>query len=292
MDKIILLNYYSDQNLERRKELIFCVKKNLNLNFINKIVIFIENKEEIKDLISLKNFKKIEFIITHKKRILTEDLFNFIKSKIKSPSIIIMMSCDIFLKKSLNWKNIDKNFFNKGYKYKILVGIRKNLYKKNLSKRQIEWEKKSSLSGDYFDIISFKTPLRKKLFNENFKFTWGVPCCDGLLMGILNKYYHIFSLGKKYISFHYDIVRKQNEQPKYTFNNIEINKNTIIDALLRVDEASRIPSDQNWNYLLKNSIKPNVVSLKENDSLLKKYIRKIYYYYKLKLLIIKSTINS
>mgnify|MGYP003348168608 CR=1 FL=1 len=38
------------------------------------------------------------------------------------------------------------------------------------------------------------------------------------MIGLLNKYYHIFSLGKKYITYHFDVVRKQNESPKFTFN--------------------------------------------------------------------------
>ena len=124
MNKVILLNYYSDQNVKRKKELIFCVNKNLNLNFVNKVYIFVEKKEETEDLKRLKNSKKIKFIITNKKRILTKDLFDYIRINIKKSSIVIMMSCDIFLRFK-NWANIEKNFFLKGYKDKILLGIRK-----------------------------------------------------------------------------------------------------------------------------------------------------------------------
>ena len=92
MNKVILLNYYSDQNVKRKKELIFCVNKNLNLNFVNKVYIFVEKKEETEDLKRLKNSKKIKFIITNKKRILTKDLFDYIRINIKKSSIVIMMS--------------------------------------------------------------------------------------------------------------------------------------------------------------------------------------------------------
>ena len=64
MRKYIFLNYYSDPDLNRRKELIFCVNKNIELDFIKTIFIFVEKQEEIKDLIKLKKFKKICFIIT------------------------------------------------------------------------------------------------------------------------------------------------------------------------------------------------------------------------------------
>lgn len=291
MNKVILVNYYSDQNLNRKKELIFCVNKNLNLNFIDKIFIFVEKKTEINDLKNLKNSKKIKFIITNKRRIHTEDLFYYIKNKINNSSIIIMMSCDIFLQNSKNWKNIDKNFFKVGYKYKILLGIRKNLHQNLLSKRQVKWEKKSSMLGEYFDVIAFRTPLKKDIFKENFNFIWGIAGGDSLMMGLLNKHYHIFSMGKKYITYHYDVVRKQKEKPSFTFNFIEINKNFEIGALLRIDESARVPTRQRWNYLLKNSIKPKVIYLKKNDILLKKYLRKLYYYLILNILIIRSKLN-
>ena len=89
------------------------------------------------------------------------------------------------------------------------------------------------------------------------------------MIGLLNKYYHIFSLGKKYITYHFDVVRKQNESPKFTFNFIEVNKNFEIGALLRIDEAARIPTQQNWHHLFKNKLKPKVVYLKENEIFLK-----------------------
>ncbi len=291
MNKVILLNYYSDQNFKRRKELIFCVNKNLNLKFIDKVFIFVEKKKETEDLIKLKNSKKIKFIVTNKRRILTKDLFYYIRTNVKQSSIVIMMSCDIFLKNSQNWINVEKNFFHVGYKDKILLGIRKNLYQNRLSKRQRKWEKKSSILGEYFDVIAFKTPLKKEIFEENFNFIWGIAGGDSLMIGLLNKYYHIFSLGKKYITYHYDIVRKQNEKPKFTFNFIEVNKNFEIGALLRIDEAARVPTHQNWDHLLKNSLKPKVVYLKKEEYFFKKYLRKIFYFVKLNILIIRSRIN-
>jgi len=291
MNKVILLNYYSDQNLKRKRELIFCVNKNLNLNFIDKVYIFVEKKKEIEDLKRLKNSKKIKFIITNKRRILTKYLFDYIRNNIKKTSIVIMMSCDIFLKDSKNWANIEKKFFLKGHKDKILLGIRKNLHQNRLSKRQKDWEKKSSILGEYFDVIAFKTPLKKGIFKENFNFIWGIAGGDSLMIGLLNKYYHIFSLGKKYITYHFDVVRKQNEKPKFTFNFIEVNKNFEIGALLRIDEAARVPTHQNWHHLLKNKLKPKVVYLKENEIFFKKYLRKILYYIKLNILIFRSKIN-
>ena len=189
------------------------------------------------------------------------------------------MSTDIFLEESLSWKNVHSNFFNMGCSHKILIGIRKNLFSTQISKRQLDWEASSSKEGDYCDVIAFKIPLKKSLLKENFRFTWGIPNCDGLIMGLFGKHYHVFSWGSKYKSFHLDVVRKKNEMPTLTFNHIEIRKNFEIGALLRIDEAARIPTCQNWSDLLKKKIKPKVIYLKDkNEFFLKKLLRKIYYY--------------
>ena len=97
----------------------------------------------------------------------------------------------------------------------------------------------------------YKNPINKKLINENLKFIWGIPGGDGLLMGLINKHYHIYSWGKKYITYHYDLVRKKVEEPKITFNNIPVNKNFIMTAMLRIDEQARVPTKQDWEVLLK-----------------------------------------
>ena len=70
-----------------------------------------------------------------------------------------------------------------------------------------------------------------------------------------------------------------------------MNKNFEIGALLRIDEAARIPTQQNWHHLFKNKLKPKVVYLKENEIFFKKYLRKILYYVKLNILIFRSKIN-
>jgi hypothetical protein len=55
MKKYILLNYFSDFNLDRKKEYLFCVQKNLNLKFISKLFIFIEIDKDKNDLKACNN---------------------------------------------------------------------------------------------------------------------------------------------------------------------------------------------------------------------------------------------
>jgi len=59
MKKYILLNYFSDFNQDRKSEYLFCVQKNLNLKFITKLFIFIENDKDTNDLKVLTNSKKL-----------------------------------------------------------------------------------------------------------------------------------------------------------------------------------------------------------------------------------------
>jgi hypothetical protein len=285
VNKYIYLNYYSDKNIIRKKEIIFCINKNLNLNFVKKIFIFVEKNEEILDLNFLPNFKKITFIITNKKRVLTSELFEHANQNLKKNCVAIFISSDIFLHDSLDWKDIDKSFFRRGYPYKVLLSIRKNLFSKLLSIRQLKWEKLSAAQGEFCDCVAMKTPFKKSFMRENLKFIWGIPCGDSLLMGLLNKHYHVFSWGKKYQSFHYDVVNKKKENPFLTFNHIEIKRNFEIGALLRIDEAARVCMNQNWNFLLTNRIKPQVIYLKNSsDDKIKKFFRKTYYYFILNLI--------
>ena len=70
----------------------------------------------------------------------------------------------------------------------------------------------------------------------------------------MSKYYHTYYCywGQNYKIFHYDIVRKKNENPLVTFNNIEITKTTEIRPMIRPYEMARIPIKQNWNKLLRD----------------------------------------
>ena len=52
MNKYIIINYYSDKNPDRKKELIYSVKKNLSLSFIKNVIIFLNNPGDKKDLIN------------------------------------------------------------------------------------------------------------------------------------------------------------------------------------------------------------------------------------------------
>ena len=106
------------------------------------------------------------------------------------------------------------------------------------------------MKGEYLDAFVFKKPFLDSFLDENLNFVWGSAGGDGLLMGIASKYYDTYYWGDKYKIFHYDVVRKKNENPLFTFNSIEITKNIEIGSMLRPYEMVRIPK-QNWAKLLK-----------------------------------------
>ena len=81
MDKYIICNYYRAKNSLRQSENIFCLQKNLNLSFIKKIFVFCDFKVK-KDLIKLKNNKKIVYINTGERNPYLKEVLNFCGKKI------------------------------------------------------------------------------------------------------------------------------------------------------------------------------------------------------------------
>lgn len=277
MKKYLFLNYYEDSNNLRKKELIYCFQKNLNLDFVDKVYTFVEKKSELKDLYKLKNSKKIYPIITNKNRITKKDIFN-VAQKINHNFILIAITADIFLANTKNWKNIEKNFFQKGVKNKVIFCCRQSIKQNQISKRQKKLEKRSTHLGEYTDAFIFKKPFLKSFLNENLNIIWGSAGGDSLLMGITSKHYHSYYWGKKYKIYHFDVIRKKNENPQITFNGIEVTRTFEIGSMLRSSEHARIPLSQSWDKLLANKIKPKVIFLKKDKNEIIKSLRLIYYY--------------
>jgi len=257
MNKYIIINYYSDKNPERKKELIYCVQQNLNLTFIKKVVIFLNNACDRKDLKKLKNYDKILFVKIDK-RLDFKTAIDFSYKHLQK-SIIIILNLDIFLENNLAWKNIDI-FFNTGVKNKAIVCSRTNLFKNRLASHITKQEKISNLKGDYCDAWVIKTPFEKNFLKSNFCFSVGnAPGCDGLMMGILTKFYHVYNYGKKYKIYHYDVCRKIIKNLKlnnFAKDSFIINSSIDLRPLLRINQWVRIPQNQNWKFLLINKKKP------------------------------------
>lgn len=277
MKKYLITNYYSDQNPERKKELLFCLQKNLDLNFIDNIIIFLEKKNDKQDLLNLNNNDKIIYFDLNNSNFTLKKVFIYVEKELPDECIIIITNLDIFLEDNKYWRNINENFFNIGYPHKALVCTRENLYSEKLSEWQVETERKSIKEGDFSDAWVLKKPFNKNFIKENFNFTMlGSPGPDPLLMGLMSKHYHTFSWGSKYKIFHYDVCRKVQKNKSSHYYHVHINNRTDVRPLMRADEAVKIPLIQDWEKLLKNKIRPKFIPIKINENSLKKYARKLY----------------
>jgi hypothetical protein len=261
MKKKIFLNYYDEKNLARKKEYLFCIQKNLNLNFISEIYIFLNKDINKKEILNLKNSQKITFIHVVD-RVNFDDIIKFCIKNFNEKCIIIISNLDIFLDQSNEWENIDKDFFAIGTKEKSLVCSRHNFEEHKLPDETLYFEKLSWDRGDFSDVWVFEYPFNNIFLKENFNFSVGnAPGCDGLMMGLMNKYYSTFAWGKKYKIYHYDICRKDSSNKAklnfYISSKISgkrvsfiLNDRADINPTLRMNEWYRIPNNQNWEKIL------------------------------------------
>lgn len=280
MKKYIFCNYFRSKDLIRNSENIFCIQKNLNLSFINKIFVFCDFRIK-KDLIKLKNNKKIIYINTYNKILNLRELFDSIKNNhIDKEAIIIILNLDIYLENSAYWKYIDKNFFSIGEKKKTLVCIRSNINEKNYTKNRLKLEKLSRNIGDFSDCWVFKTPIDKNFLNENLNFPlWGSRAADVLLMGLMCKHFHTYSWGSRYKINHLHTIESvdNHKNIKDYWRHEILKKQLNISCLIRIHEAARIPPSQDFKYLLKSGIRPRYCRIKKNQNIFKIYLRIIYF---------------
>lgn len=264
MKKNLFINYYDEKDFERKKEYLFCVQKNLNLKFIDRVFIFMNKNIDKNDLLSLKNSHKIEFIHVDD-RFDFCDVIDFCVEKFKNKCLVIIANLDVFLEDSKDWSRISEDFFEAGSKKKSLVCSRHNYLNEKLPHETLYFEKLSWDRGDFCDVWVFEFPFKESFLKENFKFSVGnAPGCDGLMMGLMHKHYLTFSWGKKYKIFHYDICRKQKTNTAklnfYISSKISgkrvsfiLNDRADIAPTIRMNEWYRIPNNQNWKKILEEN---------------------------------------
>ncbi|WP_415290177.1 hypothetical protein [Candidatus Pelagibacter sp. Uisw_136] len=292
MNKQIFCNYYQDNDPERRKEILYCIQTNLDLDFIEKINVFISNDERNaklnqspeEDLLSLHNSHKLNFIHIPS-RLRFSDIVNYCSNNLEPTYIGIFINLDIFLENSLDWKNVE-TFFKKSPSHKspshqkksrkIFLSLRHNFLEEEWDKASIEADKKSWKEGDFTDCYAFESNFLKDFINEKLDFRFSsTPGSDALLTGIFNKHYQVFSLGKKYKIFHYDIAAKKNYKKKIFFQTKDIS------VVKRLKEWVSVPSNQNWEAYLSTGECPKVqyvYSNKENLLIKSIYLKcKIFY---------------
>jgi hypothetical protein len=248
---VLYINYYSDPDLKRRQEYLTCVENNQKLKFIDKIFVFLDQQEDKVDIV---NQNKIEFI-DHNRRLEFRDVADHACNNLPEGTIVTILNLDIYMDNSNEWENIDQDFFQRGTASKALVLKRHNIDAQgNIVKENKHWT-----LGNFCDGWTFKLPFDPGFIKEDLNFCVGnAPGCDNVMMYLMNIYYHTFSWGDKYRTFHLDICRKIDGRTKMITT-----KNTDYRAKQRTDQHLSIPADQDWEQLLVTNARPKVKLNKE-----------------------------
>ncbi len=248
---VLYVNYYSDSNLERRQEYLTCLKHNQDLEFVDKIFVFLDQFSDSNDIT---HRNKLEFIDLGR-RLEFQDVVEHATKHLPNGTIITIVNLDIYLENSNAWKNIDQEFFQQGTAAKAMVVKRHNI---SVDGTPVKENKYWTL-GSFCDGWTFKLPFDSDFAKEDFKFCVGnAPGCDNVMMYLMNIYYHTFSWGDKYRAFHLDICRKVDGRTR-----IISTDSTDYRAKQRTDQHLNIPADQDWATLLLTNTRPKVTMNKQ-----------------------------
>lgn len=244
MKKYIYINYFSDKNPGRRAEYLTCIRNNLSLDFIDGMIVFLENPAHQADLPAN---DKISFV-EQSRRMEFRDCMEHAQTNLAPGDLVIMLNLDIYLDDSDAWRNIEQEFFDVGYAHKTMVCQRHNVNPDgSLWIEEPNWRK-----GDFCDAWIMRTPIDERLLQEDINFcVGGAPQCDNLMMFLMSKYYHVFYWGEKYRIFHLDNHRKTDVASQMIFNDA-----TDWRPSQRKLEHIDITAYQDWNRLLVDGEQP------------------------------------
>ena len=243
MKKYIYVNYYRDRDPARQAENLQCVSSNLELPWLDGMIIFVENAEHASDI---PGDDKINFVnIT--RRMEFRDAIHHANDNLPPNSIFIILNLDIMIENNDAWPAIDQNFFETGYAHKSMVCKRHNL-----SADGTLWiEEQSWQKGEFADAYVLTTPVASGLLQEDLGFcVGGAPQCDNTMMYLMHKYYHVFSWGERYRIIHIDLARKNKT------TGMILNDATDYRPSRRRNQHIDIPAYQDWNRLLAEQRQP------------------------------------
>ena len=243
MKKYIYVNYYRDRDAARQAENLQCVSSNLELPWLDGMIIFVDNAEHASDI---PGDDKINFVnIT--RRMEFRDAIHHANDNLPPNSIFIILNLDIMIENNDAWPDIDRNFFETGYAHKSMVCKRHNL-----SADGTLWiEEQSWQKGEFADAYVLTTPVASGLLQEDLGFcVGGAPQCDNTMMYLMHKYYHVFSWGERYRIIHIDLARKNKT------TGMILNDATDYRPSRRRNQHIDIPAYQDWNRLLAEQRQP------------------------------------
>ena len=238
MKRYIYVNYYSDRDPARRAENLQCVHGNLQLPWLERMFVFVDQPDHARDL---PPDDRIE-IIDIPRRMEFRDAVQHANDNLPPDSIFMILNLDIMIQDSENWHNIDRDFFQVGYPHKAMVCKRHNL----ASDGSLWIEERSWQKGEFCDAYIMTTPLRPGFLDQDLDFCVGnAPQCDNTMMYLMHRFYHVYSWGSRYKIVHVDIVRRD-----VIRSGVIVNATTDRRPSLRKNEHIDICAYQDWDLLL------------------------------------------
>ena len=235
IDNIYLVQqFYIHRDLRRYNEILFCLRKNCNNEYINKIYLLNEKIYTQKELgLNDKQIKKI-VQVDIKKRMKYSDFFNFINHKKEKDNLegyVILANSDIYLNETVT--NLYRT--NLSFQKACFMQLRLDTIRKHLKKRND--------SQDTWIFHSNTIPSLK--FSYLFNFNLGVPGCDNKIV------YQFYKLN-------YTIYNEP-----YRIETIHIHKSMV--RTYKITDRVKSPYGYLGIDLLKiNNTKSNLINYKKN----------------------------
>jgi hypothetical protein len=169
---IFIQQYYHPKEIERRNEIDFCVKNNIENPYLDKLVLLNENDSIRTPYTS----SKIEYNNINK-RMMFSDVYKYIQEKVEKNVICLYGNSDMYLGDMTKLYNIDMD-------KKFLALLRWDITDMNTQAHSIFGPR--SDSQDVWGVLSDNIHnININTMNINFYF--GVPGCDNAIITIMNR---------------------------------------------------------------------------------------------------------
>lgn len=253
----VFQEFFIEKNPARLEEYIFCLNKNLQNKFVDNVYLFFDESEynsnpEYFDKIfseRLVNNHKLITIKNPKPRFTFNTLSKYVNKNLPDGSIVFVANLDIFIPEIESWEKIDDEFFGVTDK-NICLALARTEYAsdENIFIDEVAWER-----GEFADAWCFKVPFL--ITDENFPYDIPVgnaPSCDNHMFGLMSERYDsVFNWAKKYVVYHFDIVRKP--QVLETKRGVMIlNEKSVTLPGTYSNSSTHFTPHQDWESILNN----------------------------------------
>jgi hypothetical protein len=268
--KINLITYFYEKSVEKNNELIYCLKKNIECNYISNIYLFVDNIQSLNKVIEMNENNKIKIINVGKQPLYSE-MFQYCIDNLNdkicmiSNSDVYLYKCDIKLLDKLNdniftisscivneMDNHDAFIFNPKY-------IKKNILKNLEYCQNSEYSYENKLSHDYSESFPFIS-VKNNFLHNGYK--------------LYDPYYQIMiiNMNKKCLKKKIFLENTENtDLDNYTFfkgldysgNDIMYKNNILLNELKNICDNDDNIVGFNTLGFIKNNI--NINDLKETN---------------------------